>query len=239
MLLREYDDLPVEGIQIRALGSLVGIEYTNNLLLPGNRAIKRALDILVAGALLMLTAPVVAVAITLVRLIDGAPVFFAQSRAGINGSRIAVPKIRTMRRDAEEQLSEFLSTNAGMRAEWEARYKLKSDPRLIAWAGRLFRRFSVDELPQLWTVLRGDMSLVGPRPFPDYHLENFSPAFLELRQRVRPGITGLWQVEIRSEGSIAEQEAYDSYLHAQWSVWLDLYVLGRTVAAVAAGRGAY
>jgi lipopolysaccharide/colanic/teichoic acid biosynthesis glycosyltransferase len=110
---------------------------------------------------------------------------------------------------------------------------------LIPFVGRFFRRFSVDELPQLWTVLRGDMSLVGPRPFPDYHLEHFSPAFRELRLRVRPGITGLWQITLRSAGTTAEQESYDSYYIRNWSVWLDLYILSRTIAAVASGRGAY
>jgi Undecaprenyl-phosphate galactose phosphotransferase WbaP len=239
ILLREYDDLPVEGIQIRALGALVGIEYTNNLLLAGNRAMKRALDLIIASMALVITSPIVLIASLLVRVIDGAPAFFMQSRAGVDGHRISVPKIRTMKRDAEETLNEVLTSDTELRAEWEMRHKLKNDPRLIAGVGKLFRRFSVDELPQLWSVLRGDMSLVGPRPFPDYHLAKFSPSFRELRQRVQPGITGLWQVEIRSEGSIAEQEALDSYYIRNWSVWLDLYVLGRTVAAVAAGKGAY
>jgi lipopolysaccharide/colanic/teichoic acid biosynthesis glycosyltransferase len=135
-----------------------------------------------------------------------------------------------MRRDADRQLDEFLSADDSMRAEWDQRHKLKDDPRLIPGIGKTFRRFSIDELPQLWSVLRGEMSLVGPRPFPDYHLAKFSPAFRELRQRVRPGITGLWQVEIRSEGSVAEQEAYDSYYIRNWSVWLDVYLLARTIA---------
>jgi lipopolysaccharide/colanic/teichoic acid biosynthesis glycosyltransferase len=83
------------------------------------------------------------------------------------------------------------------------------------------------------------MSLVGPRPFPEYHLEAFSPAFRQLRRRVRPGLTGLWQVMVRSEGGIAEQEAHDSYYIRNWSLWMDLYVLGKTFAAVIRGRGAY
>ncbi len=239
VLLRDYDDLPVEGIQIRSLGSLVGIEYTNNLLLPVNKAVKRALDIGVSGIALLVSFPIIALSAALVRLIDGAPTLFFQSRSGISGRRISVPKIRTMKRDAEETLNEVLTSDIELRSEWDIRHKLKNDPRLIPGVGKLFRRFSVDELPQLWSVIRGDMSLVGPRPFPDYHLAQFSPSFLELRHRVRPGITGLWQVEIRSEGSIAEQEAFDSYYIRNWSVWLDLYVLVRTVAAVAAGKGAY
>jgi Undecaprenyl-phosphate galactose phosphotransferase WbaP len=239
MLVREYDDLPVEGLQVRTLGRLVGIEYTNNLLRSGNQVVKRATDLVLAAAALIVAAPVILGAAALVRLLDGGPVFFVQNRAGLNGRRIVVPKIRTMKRDAEQQLEEYLATAPELRREWNDHFKLRTDPRLIPLVGRFFRRFSIDELPQLWTVLRGDMSLVGPRPFPDYHLEHFRPEFRELRLRVRPGITGLWQVTLRSVGSIADQESYDSYYIRNWSVWLDLYVLGRTIAAVASGRGAY
>ena len=239
VLIREYDDLPVEGLQIRTLGSLVGIEYTNNLLLHGNRLLKRLLDVALAAVGLLIAAPIILCAAALVRLLDGGPAFFVQDRAGLDGRRIAVPKIRTMRREAERRLEEHLSANPELREEWEAHYKLKSDPRLIPVVGRFFRRFSIDELPQLWTVLQGDMSVVGPRPFPDYHMQHFSPEFLALRRRVRPGITGLWQVTVRSAGSIAEQESYDSYYIRNWSAWLDLYILSRTMAAVISGRGAY
>ncbi len=120
-----------------------------------------------------------------------------------------------MRRDADRRLEEHLAANPALREEWTERYKLRHDPRLIPGVGRLFRRFSIDELPQLWAVIAGDMSLVGPRPFPDYHLERFSPAFLELRQRVRPGITGLWQITVRSDGDLKDQEALDTLLHPQ------------------------
>ncbi len=239
VLLREYEDLPVEGLQIRNLGTVVGIEYTNNLLLHGNRVVKRALDLLLACLALLVATPVIFLAALVVKLIDRGPAFFFQDRIGLDGQRVEVPKIRTMRLDAERRLEEYLSANPGLRQEWHERYKLRHDPRLLPIAGRLFRRFSIDELPQLWAVVVGDMSLVGPRPFPDYHLERFTPEFRELRERVRPGITGLWQIMVRSEGGIEEQRAYDSYYIRNWSVWLDLYVLSRTVAAVLSGRGAY
>ena len=239
VLLREYEDLPVEGLQVRNLGTVVGIEYTNNLLLHSNRAIKRALDLLLACLALLVATPVIFVAALVVKLIDRGPAFFFQDRIGLDGQRVEVPKIRTMRLDAEHRLEEYLRSKPELRQEWHDRYKLKSDPRLVPFVGRLFRRFSVDELPQLWAVVVGDMSLVGPRPFPDYHLDRFSPEFRELRQRVRPGITGLWQIMVRSEGGIEEQRAFDSYYIRNWSVWLDLYVLSRTVAAVLSGRGAY
>ena len=239
VLMRGYDDLPVEGLQIRNLGTLVGVEYTNNLLRKGNQAIKRAADLVLGAVALAAATPIIAIAAGLVRLLDGGPAFFVQDRAGLDGRRINVPKIRTMRRGAEQQLEEHLAANPNARREWESRYKLTDDPRLIPVIGGLLRRYSVDELPQLWTVLKGDMSLVGPRPFPDYHMEHFSPAFLELRRRVRPGITGLWQITVRSAGSTREQESYDSYYIRNWSVWLDVHVLSRTVGAVLSGRGAY
>jgi Undecaprenyl-phosphate galactose phosphotransferase WbaP len=239
VLLREYDDLPVEGLQVRNLGGLIGIEYTNNLLLHGNRAIKRAIDVALAAAALAAAAPVMLVAIALVKLLDPGPAFFRQPRAGLDGRRFSVPKIRTMKADAEDALARHLAANPDLQDEWSSTFKLKRDPRLIPVVGALFRRFSVDELPQLWSVLKGEMSLIGPRPFPDYHLARFAPDFLELRQRVRPGITGLWQITVRSEGGIEQQVALDSYYIRNWSVWLDVYILCRTLAAVASGRGAY
>ena len=239
ILLHEIDDLPVEGVQVRNLGNLVGIEYTNNLLRPVNQTAKRMLDLAIGGAVLLFLLPIIVTAGLLVLVVDGGPVFFQQRRSGLGGRTIWVPKIRTMRRDAERYLADALDTNPAVRDEWESRYKLKEDPRLIPGIGRFFRRFSVDELPQLWSVIVGDMSLVGPRPFPDYHIEKFSPAFRELRHRVRPGITGLWQVTVRSEGGIEEQEGFDTHYIRNWSVWFDLYVLSRTVVAVASGRGAY
>jgi Undecaprenyl-phosphate galactose phosphotransferase WbaP len=239
VVLLRNDDLPVEGVQVRNLGGIVGIEYTNNLLLPANRAIKRAIDVSLAIVSLVVAAPIAACAAALVTIVDGPPMFFRQDRSGLDGRRITVPKIRTMKRGAEEELERQLDADPALRREWEERHKLKNDPRLIPAIGRLFRRYSIDELPQLWAVLDGRMSLVGPRPFPDDHLKRFSPDFHDLRQRVRPGITGLWQVNVRSDGDIDQQETYDTYYIRNWSVWLDIYILSRTIAAVVSGRGAY
>jgi Undecaprenyl-phosphate galactose phosphotransferase WbaP len=239
VLLRELDGLPIEGLQVRNLGSMSGVEYTNNLLRHRNQTAKRALDVVVGSAALVMLSPLMLLAVLAVLVIDGPPAFFHQDRAGLGGRRVRVPKIRTMRRDADKQLEEHLAADASLLDEWRTRFKLREDPRLIPGVGRLFRRFSIDELPQLWTVVTGGMSLVGPRPFPDYHLQQFTPEFRDLRQRVRPGITGLWQITLRSEGSTDDQEALDSYYIRNWSVWFDLYVLARTVFAVMSGKGAY
>jgi len=217
----------------------MGIEYTSNLLLPGNAVVKRALDVLLGGIMLVAALPVIVVACLLVKLVSPGSAFFTQRRTARAGHSIRVPKIRTMRSGSEEDLARHLHEDAELAAEWQRYRKLRRDPRLVPFFGRLLRKFSIDELPQLWSVVRGDMSLVGPRPFPDDHLALFSPSFRALRERVRPGITGLWQVTIRSEGNLEDQQALDTYYIRNWSPWLDLYVLGRTFGAVLSGRGAF
>jgi lipopolysaccharide/colanic/teichoic acid biosynthesis glycosyltransferase len=167
------------------------------------------------------------------------PALFWQDREGRKGGTIRVPKIRTMMPDAERRMEELLRSDPALRDEWESAFKLKDDPRVIPVVGRLFRRFSIDELPQLWTVVLGQMSLVGPRPFPAYHLDALSPHARRLRDEVRPGITGLWQVTSRGRAGVEAQQAHDVYYIRNWSVWLDLHILARTVGVVLSGRGAY
>lgn len=201
--------------------------------------LKRAFDLLVAVPLALLTMPVVLVALLAVKLISPGPAFFTQEREGHRGRWIRVRKIRTMVPDAVTRLEHLLARDPQARAEWERYMKLKDDPRIIPYIGRFLRRTSIDELPQLWSVIRGEMSLVGPRPFTDYHLNAFSPEFRTLRRRVRPGLTGFWQVTVRSNGDLHAQEAADTYYVFNRSLKLDLWILFRTIPAVVLGRGAY
>ncbi|MGE0638737.1 MAG: exopolysaccharide biosynthesis polyprenyl glycosylphosphotransferase [Thermoanaerobaculia bacterium] len=239
LVVRGFDDLPVEGIRVHNLGGFLGLEYTNNLLDSRNQWFKRALDLGLGSIALILSLPLLLLAILAIEVRSPGPPLFFQERSGRNGRRIRVPKIRTMVPGAEAQLEEALARDPALREEWRQRMKLRDDPRLIPFVGKFLRRFSLDELPQLWSVVAGDMSLVGPRPFPDYHLEKFPERFRELRRRVRPGITGLWQVTVRSEGALERQQSLDSYYIRNWSIWLDIYILARTVGAVLTGRGAY
>lgn len=239
LVIQSYGSLPVEGVQIRNLGGVLGVEFSNNLLQRRNRWVKRALDLGLGSLLLACFGPVILVCALWVKAMSRGPAFFYQERVGLRGRRFLVPKIRTMQPNAHEELEAHLSSDPVMRDEWERGFKLRSDPRVIPFVGVFLRRWSLDELPQLWSVVRGDMSLVGPRPFPDYHLQRFAPGTRALRQLVRPGVTGLWQVTLRGDSDVAAQESSDHYYIRNWSVWLDTYVLARTITAVLSGRGAY
>jgi len=239
LVIQSYGSLPVEGVQIRNLGGVVGVEFSNNLLERRNRWVKRALDLALGSLFLALFAPIILACSFWVKALSRGPAFFYQERVGLRGRRFLVPKIRTMQPNAHEELEAHLDADSLMRDEWERGFKLRSDPRIIPLVGVFLRRWSLDELPQLWSVVRGDMSLVGPRPFPDYHLQRFSPGTRALRQLVRPGVTGLWQVTLRGDSDVQAQEASDHYYVRNWSVWLDIYVLARTISAVLSGRGAY
>ena len=239
VVVRDFENLPVEGLEVRNLGQVFGVEFSNQLLRRRQRFIKRSVDLLLGTAGLLLAAPVLLLVALLVKLSSRGPAFFAQRRVGLRGKSIRIFKLRTMVENAESALEDYLHANPDARREWENGFKLANDPRLIPRLGRLLRRFSIDELPQLANVLKGDMSLVGPRPFPDYHLASFPREFRTLRSQVRPGITGLWQVMVRSRGGLDEQQAYDTYYIRNWSVFMDLYLLARTFATVLSGRGAY
>jgi lipopolysaccharide/colanic/teichoic acid biosynthesis glycosyltransferase len=230
-------ELPLEGLQLKNLGSAVGIEYANQLLLLRNRMLKRTIDIVAGTVLAVVTLPVMALGAALVRLSSRGPLLFAQVREGAGGRPIQVYKLRTMYIDAEARLESTLSQDARFLHEWQARFKLRNDPRIVPVIGRFLRRFSIDELPQLWQVVAGTLSLVGPRPFPPYHLERYTPLALDLRRRVRPGVTGLWQVRANGASDLAHQQSHDVYYVRNWSLWMDLYVLGRTAGIVLLGRG--
>ncbi len=238
ILIRDHRALPVDGLEVRNLGGVIGVEFVNQLRRRRNRVLKRTLDLALGSVLMVVTLPLLVLAAAALALSSRGPLIYRQQREGLFGREFELMKLRTMYADAEQRLEAHLAADEEARRQWEARRKLEDDPRVLV-VGRWLRRFSLDELPQLWHVVMGQMSLVGPRPFPEYHLESFSPRFRQLRRKVRPGLTGLWQVMVRSDGGIEEQQSYDSYYIRNWSLWMDLYVLGKTFAAVIRGRGAY
>jgi Undecaprenyl-phosphate galactose phosphotransferase WbaP len=226
-------------VSTRDLGGILGLEVRQNLLIPWNQWFKRSVDLLGAVVIGAVALPILVVAALWIAIASPGSVFYRQEREGRRGKLIRICKLRTMYPDAENLLSDYLAGNAQARDEWQRHVKLKSDPRVLPGIGKFLRRTGLDELPQIWSVLKGEMSIVGPRPFPAYHLEQFPPEFRELRRRVTPGLTGLWQVSSRSDADLKAQEALDVYYIRNWSLWLDLYILARTVGAVLMGRGAY
>jgi Undecaprenyl-phosphate galactose phosphotransferase WbaP len=221
------------------MGGVLGLEITNNLVITSNRFLKRAFDIFVSSIALIILMPLILIFMLGVFLVSKSNPFYFQIREGYMGKKIKVFKIRSMFVDAETRLQVYLSENPVIKNEWEQNFKLKNDPRILPMIGNFIRKFSIDELPQLFNVLKGDMSLVGPRPFPEYHLTAFDKNFRDLRCSVTPGVTGLWQVSSRSDGDLETQKNFDSYYIQNWSLWLDIYILARTVWVVFFGKGAY
>jgi len=200
--------------------------------------LKRSLDLALVVLSAAMFLPLNGLAALAIRLVDRGPVFYAQERRGLGGRRIKVWKLRTMYCDSAARLERHLAGNPAAREEWNRFFKLRHDPRVLPWIGGLLRRSSIDELPQVWNLLAGEMTLVGPRPLPDYHLAAFDGAFRHQRQTVVPGLTGLWQVAARSDGDAAVMRRLDGFYIANRSIGLDLGILLRTVAVVLTGRGA-
>jgi Undecaprenyl-phosphate galactose phosphotransferase WbaP len=222
----------------RTLGSLIGLEITSNLLNPVARILKRSLDLLLVAATALLWLPLLALIALLIWIVERQNPFFLQHRVGKASRSFRPVKFRTMRPDAERELEQALAADEALKYEWAQNCKLRNDPR-VTRIGRILRRTSLDELPQVLNVLAGQMSLVGPRPLPDYHHDQLAESARTPRSRVRPGITGLWQVSGRSESGTAGMEKWDTYYVRNWSIWLDVVILARTFLAVIKGAGAY
>ena len=220
---------------IRSLG-VPGIRITNRLLTLRSMAIKRVMDLVVAGLVSLALLPILASLALLVRVSSSGPIFYGHWRIGRGGSRFRAWKFRTMVPDADQRLREHLANHPEARAEWLATQKLTDDPR-ITKIGHLLRKTSLDELPQLWNVLRGDMSLVGPRPIVEEEVAKYGPVFGAYLQ-VRPGITGLWQVSGRNDTTYPQRIQLDAFYVRNWSPWLDLYIGFRTFFVVARREGA-
>jgi lipopolysaccharide/colanic/teichoic acid biosynthesis glycosyltransferase/glycosyltransferase involved in cell wall biosynthesis len=213
------------------------IDWESPLTSPAYLWLKRLADIACAGAFCALAMPVLIALAMAVWLDRSGPVLFSQTRIGRNGRRFLVWKFRSMVSDSGRVLAEYLSANPDAAAEWAATQKLRLDPRITA-VGRFLRSTSLDELPQLWNILLGHMSLVGPRPIVDAEVRRYGEAIGYYLQ-VRPGLTGLWQVSGRNNTTYDERVTLDSDYVRTWSVWLDFYILLKTVRVVLCREGAY
>ena len=238
LLVPDLQDAPSLWVKPCDLQGILALEIRRNLLDPVPYLSKAVAE----RTLIVLTLPLWGTLclffMLLVWLQDFCAPVYAQERVGLNNSTFKTYKLRTMVPDAEKVLRRKLAEDPALKAEWEKHFKLKKDPRITP-VGWFLRRTSLDELPQFWCVLTGTMALVGPRPLPKYHYDELQLRTQRLRIRVRPGITGLWQVSGRSDAGTSGMDKWDTYYVTNWSVWLDIVIVVRTIRVVLFGSGAY
>lgn len=215
---------------------ILSLRISNNLARPWSQFLKRAFDLVATTALLVFCAPLMGLIALLVRFSES-PILFAHTRVGRHGQLFQCLKFRTMVPNADEVLHRLLAEDPEARAEWEESFKLKNDIRITP-IGRFLRKTSLDELPQLFNVLKGDMSLVGPRPVIPDELERYGDAKIYYLE-VRPGLTGLWQISGRSDLDYEQRVSLDTWYVRNWTLWYDIVILFKTMITVPARAGAY
>ncbi|HVN54144.1 MAG TPA: undecaprenyl-phosphate galactose phosphotransferase WbaP [Anaerolineaceae bacterium] len=228
--------LRLSGVSVQDFGGLLSLEIRQSLLDRWAQLQKRLIDIAASGLLLAALSPFLALVALLIKIDSRGPVFYYQVRLGKGGRPFRMPKFRTMYRNADAVLQSVLASDPCAKAEWDCYQKLKDDPR-ITRVGKLLRRFSIDELPQIWNVFTGEMSLVGPRPILPDQKDLYGRPF-EHYTRVTPGMTGLWQISGRNRTSFARRAELDLHYVMNWSLWWDVYILVRTVWVVLTRYGA-
>ena len=221
----------------REFANTLVLEVRQELLRPQARILKRAIDIFCVSAGILLFWWLFAVIALAIRLSSPGTIFYGQTRIGLGGREFKTWKFRSMMQEADTLLQAHLAAHPELRDEWERDHKLKDDPR-VTGVGALLRRTSLDELPQLWNILIGQMSLTGPRPIVQAEVARYGERFA-LICKVRPGLSGLWQVSGRSDTGYSERVALDCYYVRNWSLWLDILIMARTVRVVVMGKGAY
>lgn len=233
----DFFGLATAGAETQEVDSALMINMKNNLNKPLNRLAKRLFDVVLVYGGAILLAPVLFMVAVLIRLDSPGPIIYGHQRLGQNGRKFWCLKFRTMVADADRRLKEHLAGSPAARAEWENSYKLKVDPR-ITRLGAFLRKYSIDELPQLFNVMRGEMSLIGPRPIVEGEIPKYREE-IDLYYKVRPGITGIWQVSGRNDVDYLERTKLDSWYVRNWSLWLDTVILFKTIRTVLMREGAY
>ena len=214
------------------------LKVNNNVRSTFNMFAKRTFDVVVSLLLLPLILPIIGILAYFIKKESPGNVFYAHNRIGKDGAIVHVLKFRSMYSDSKERLEELLANDPEIKKEWETNYKLKNDPR-VTKIGDLIRRTSLDELPQIFNVLKGEMSLVGPRPVVADELEKYYKESAEYYKMVKPGITGFWQVSGRSDTDYDFRVKIDTWYVYNWSLWLDIMVLIKTIRVVLLREGAY
>lgn len=235
-------DLPCgqsHGLRPADLNGAIGLTLACHRTAHYPLILNRILDIVVASIALVLTAPILIMAAAAIYMTDPGPVIYRQTREGFQGRPFRILKLRTMFWDAERRLDDLLASDEAARMEWNTHFKLQHDPRILPKIGRFLRKSSIDELPQLFNILAGDMRIVGPRPFPAYHLAAMTDGFREKRSTIKPGLTGLWQICERSGATIDRQQKLDEFYIENRSFWFDMHILLGTFWAVLRKDGAF
>ena len=227
---------PIFGARGISLDGVGGLEMVNQGRMKAQRFLKRVMDTTLSVFAFFTLSPLFVILPILIKLTSRGPVFYRQERLGRNSKPFRVWKFRSMYANAEERLQKLLTGNASAAEEWARNFKLSHDPR-ITLLGRFLRKTSLDELPQLLNVFTGDMALIGPRPIVEEEVKYYGEAYKAFSS-VRPGVTGLWQVSGRSDTDYARRVALDTSYVLNWSPWMDVWILVRTVYAVLLMRGA-
>lgn len=224
-------------VSLKNLGDMLGFEIQYNLLNSWSQFLKRMIDLIISIVVMVIFSPFFILIVLIVRLDSRGPVFHNQVRVGHNGKQFRMVKFRTMYVNAEQMLVDYLQENPELVIEWNEYQKLQNDPRVTRF-GKLLRRFSLDEFPQLINVVRGEMSLIGPRPFFPEQQEMYGSAYSHYI-RVHPGISGMWQISGRNNTPFQERAQWDEYYVRNWSIWLDIYIIARTFGVVISRKGAF
>jgi len=237
VLIPNFYNISTIWMSVRDFNGILGIDTSNKFSLTWNKFIKRLLDIIAVTFGGILVFPFLMIVALLIKITSPGPVLYKQKRLGSNGKHFYAYKFRSMAIDAEERLEKLLQTNPELKKEWEETHKLLNDPRITGF-GKILRRTSIDEFPQLINIFKGEMSLVGPRPIVDEEIEKYGEDYKRVFS-IKPGLTGLWQVSGRSDANYLDRVAYDVYYLQSWSVWLDLWIIFKTFGVVLIGKGAY
>ena len=225
------------GVEADRLNTWAGNPPAGTFFKVHSSALKRAMDLVISFTVLAFVSPLLLIIYAMIKIFDPGPALFNQLRVGRDGRAFTVYKFRTMRIDAQERLEELLARDPAAAAEWAKYQKLKCDPRVTV-LGRFLRKSSLDELPQLLNIVRGEMSVVGPRPVTSAEIHRYGADY-PFYTAVRPGVVGLWQVKGRNTLTYPERVAYDVQYVKTWSIWQDIKILFMAVPVVLLGLGAY
>jgi Undecaprenyl-phosphate galactose phosphotransferase WbaP len=235
ILIQQSDNFGSLWVEARDLDSILGLEFQYHLLSRRNRWLKKSFDLIGALSIFIILSPLLVLLSILIAIDSPGPILYRQERLSKNYRLFNVVKFRTMVLDAEGKLQQLLQNNPIVKEEYVKFHKLENDPR-VTRIGRILRKFSLDELPQLWNVIKGEMSLSGPRAYMPTELENMG-SYSDTILRVNPGMTGWWQVLGRHQTSFQKRLQMDEYYISNWSLWMDTYIFLKTILVVIFGKG--